>query len=116
MGIKTFDVASMVIEEANDRFAPIWEPNEEKCRILEQYCGAIDALIKDFDGESLDVEVDEIKMTICIQIECADMTIEACEHKYFELIQRANSFGFKATGNDTMLVEFVFPSIWDKTM
>lgn len=113
MAFKTFDVVSTVIEEANKRFAPIWEPDKEKTDILKQYCEAIDILIKEFDGQSLDVEVDEEKMLICIKLECSEITIEGKEHRYYDLIQRSVSFGFSGTNNDTMILELVFPSIWN---
>lgn len=113
MAFKTFDVVSTVIEEANKRFAPIWEPDKEKTDILKQYCEAIDILIKEFDGQSLDVEVDEEKMLICIKLECSEITIERKEHRCYDLIQRSVSFGFSGTNNDTMILELVFPSIWN---
>lgn len=114
MVFKTFDVASMVLEEANQRFAPIWEPDKEKLDILKQYCEAIDTLIEEFDGESLDIEVDETQMTICVQLECEDITIETQRHRYYDLIQRSVSFGFSSTENDTVVLKLVFPSIWNK--
>ena len=112
MKVKTFDVASSVIEEANKRFSALWQPDGEKYKIFEEYCGAIDGLIEEFGGESVEVEVDETNMGIRIQIEVSDMTIESPQHKYFALAQRAVSFGFAATESGAMAVEFVFPSIW----
>lgn len=116
MAFKAFDVVSTVIEEANQRFAPIWEPDKEKTDILKQSCEAIDILIIEFDGESLDVEVDEEKMLIYIQLECREITIESKEHRCYDLIQRSVSFGFSRTNNDTMLLELVFPSIWNRVI
>ena len=34
--VKCFDVVSMVVDEANSQFAPLWKPNEEKYKILKQ--------------------------------------------------------------------------------
>ena len=113
---KCFDVVSMVVEEAATQFAPLWRINDERCKILKQYCGAIDSLAAEFDGESFEVDIDDIKMTIGIKMECKDMTIESQTHKYYSLAQRAVSFGFSASENGNLVAEFVFPSIWDKAV
>ena len=114
--VKCFDAVTMVTDEATAQFAPMWRENKESKRILEQYCRAIDALSNEFGGESFDVEVDDIKMTITIRLECIDMTIKAQEHKYYELAQRAVSFGFSVSESGNLVVEFVFPSIWEKAL
>ena len=112
--VKCFDVVSMVVDEATTQFAPIWEPSNEKLKILKQYCGVIDSLAEEFGGVSFDVEVDDIAMTIAIQMECQDMTIESKHHRYYSLAQRAISFGFSTTDEGLLNAKFVFPSIWDK--
>lgn len=48
-----------------------------KLDILHEYCDAIDGILKEFDGDSIDVDIDDIKMTICITVECEDLTIES---------------------------------------
>ena len=111
---KCFDVVSMVVDEATAQFDPIWRPNNEKLRILKQYCGVLDSLAEEFGGVSFDGEVDDIAMTIAIQMECQDMTIESQQHKYYSLAQRAISFGFSATDEGLLNAKFVFPSMWDK--
>ena len=112
--VKCFDVVSMVVDEANKQFAPLWKPNKEKYQILEQYCQAIDELSDEFDGVSYDVEIDDIDMTIKIVLECTDMIIEQKQHRYYDLAQRALLFGFSASEEGNLNVEFTFPSIWDK--
>lgn len=114
--VTCFDVVSMVVEEATNQFSPVWELDDEKFKILGQYCGVIDSLAKEFDGESYDVEIDDIKMDIIISLECQDITIENHQHKYYELISRAKSFGFSTTENGNLSVNFVFPSVWKKVI
>lgn len=113
---KCFDVVSMVVDEATSQFAPIWKENEEKKEILEQYCEVIDSLSNEFDGESFEVDVDDIKMTISIKLECQDMTLRSKNHKYYELAQRAVSFGLSVSESGNLVVEFVFPSIWERAV
>lgn len=112
--VKCFDVVSMVVDEANERFHPLWKIDKEKYRILKQYCGVMDSLSEEFGGESFEVEVDEVAMTISISLACQDMTIEQKNHKYYSLAQRAVSFGFSRTEDGLLNATFVFPSVWDK--
>lgn len=114
--VKCFDVVSMVVEEATSQLAPLWKLNKDKYDILKQYCLTLDALANEFEGESFDVEVDDIKMTISIKMECQDITIKSQTHKYYSLAQRAVSFSFSSSKNGNLVVEFVFPSVWDKAV
>lgn len=115
--VKCFDVVNMVVEEASEQFKPIWKIDNEKLDILHEYCDAIDEILKEFDGDSIDVDIDEIKMTVSITIECEDLTIESKEHQFHQLVERAVRFGFsKSKEREAMCVNFVFPSVWGKTM
>lgn len=112
--VKCFDVVSMVVDEATDQFSPLWKINKERYGILKQYCDVLDSLVEEFDGESFDVEVDDIDMTIAITMECHEITIESQNHKYYSLAQRAIAFGFSVSNNGLLCAKFVFPSIWEK--
>lgn len=112
--MKCFDAASIVIEDANERFSPLWKTNEERLNIFKRYCEAIDLLSDEFDGESFEIEVDEITMGISVTLECDEIVIESKEHILYELAKGAVRCGFSATGEGTLLVRFVFPSIWNK--
>lgn len=112
--VKCFDVLSMVVTEATNQFSPIWKLDEEKYRILEQYCQVIDDLADEFDGVSYDVEIDDIAMTIAITLECQDMNIQTQSHKYYTLAQRAISFGFSVSNDGNLNMRLVFPSVWER--
>lgn len=112
--VNCFDTASMVIEDANERFAPLWKVDLEKLNVFKQYCGAVDLLAEEFDGESYEVEVDEITMEISVALECGEIVIKSKDHVLYELAKRAVRCGFSAASDDNLLVRFVFPSIWDK--
>lgn len=113
--VKCFDVVSMVVEEATKQFSPIWKLDDEKYRILEQYCTIIDDLSDEFEGISYDVEVDDINLTTAITLECPDMSIGQSAHKFYSLVQRAISVNFSSSEDGNLNIKFVFPSLWDKT-
>lgn len=113
--VECFDVMLMVVEEANKRFGSLWKVDESKQDILCQYCDAIDELAEEFDGESYDVEVDEITMSIKITLECGDMLIKDKNHAIYRLFDRSILFGFSVSKETQMLcVTFEFPGIWEK--
>lgn len=113
--VNCFDVASMVIEEANVRFAPLFRENREKLKIFEGYCEAIDTLSHEFNGESLTVEVDEELMTISVTMISPDILIDHREHIFYELLRRSLTVRFSVDG-ENLATTFVFPSIWDRVI
>lgn len=113
--INCFNVVSSVVEEANERFSPRWRLDQERYQILEQYCSVIDALIEEFDGESIEVSVDEdITMCVAIVLECPELTIQSKEHKFYDLIQRCIAFSFSQSDEENLEIKFIFPSLWIK--
>lgn len=114
--IRCFDIAEMVLDEATEQFSPIWVVDEEKKGTLKQYCDALDILSEEFNGQAFEVDVDEVKMTISIKMFCDE--IEVCDetHLLYKLGKVAKSMSFSySKEDDTMAVEFVFPSIWKKS-
>lgn len=114
--IKCFDVVDMVIEEASRQFAPLFRENAERKGILKEYCAALDELAEDFNGESFEVSVDDIEMTISVKLECSDILIQSKEHPFYELVERSTRFNISHGDGDNLAVEFIFPSIWEKTV
>lgn len=112
--INSYEYIKPVLDEAGDRFAPFFEEVPECRDILKSYCTAIDRLIDAFDGESLEIEVDEITMDISIRIEYPDMIIESKDHPFCKLVARAKSVSFSKGEGDLVSVCLVFPPIWEK--
>lgn len=112
--MKCFDVAKMVIENANEKFSPLWEPDEKTLDIFESYCNAIDALADEFGGVSYEVEVNEENFEITVVLECDKAIAQSSEHTLYELIKRSVRYGFSVSKDGTLLVKFVFPGIWDR--
>ena len=113
--INCFDVVSSVVEEANERFAPLWRLDQEKYKILEQYCSAIDSLIEEFDGESIEASVGEdTTMYVTIALECPELTVKSKEHKLYDLIERSIAFSFSQSEEENLVIKFLLPSLWVK--
>lgn len=112
--VKCFDVVSMVVEEATKQFAPLWKESEEDLKILKEYCNIIDALSEEFGGEAYKVEVDDIKMTVSVSVDCKDILINTKTNGFYALVERAISVGFSAIDSGAMTVTFVFPSVWER--
>lgn len=112
--IKCFDIASMVIDDATERFRPSMRLNHERVDIFKQYCSALDELSNEFEGESFEVEVNEITMEITVALECDEVVIESSNHVFYELVKRAVKYGFATSEEGNLIIKFVFPSLWDK--
>lgn len=112
--VKCFDVVEMVTDEASAQFKPLFRESREAKDILRQYCEELDALATEFNGESFEVEVDDAQMTIAIRMECPDIIIQSGQHRFFVLARNALAVRFSHGEHDTVAVEFVFPSIWEK--
>lgn len=113
--IKCFDAVEALVAEANKQFAPIWKLDEENYEILEQYCDVIDELSAKSNGESYEVEIDDITMTIAITMDCSDILINNKENnQLLTIAQHAVSISFSASDEGLLLVKFVFPSLWKR--
>lgn len=112
--VNCFDVVSMVVEEAANRFSPIYDLNEDKYKFLKDYCSVIDDIFKEFDGEYYDVEVDEITMKVSIAFGCDLITITSSKHRLYEIMRHACSVEF-CEKNGKIEVRLVFPSLWDRS-
>lgn len=112
--VKCYDVANMVIEDANERFAPLWKINTELLKVFKDYCNAIDSLVEEFGGTSFEVEVDEITMDVTVVLECDEVVIEKDNHVLYELAKRTIRYGFSVSEDGNLLIKFVFPGLWSK--
>ena len=117
--IKCYDVVSMVVEEASNQFKPLWKTNDAKLQCLHTYCNAFDVLLKKVSGDSIDVEIDDVKMNIKITIECDSIEVGSENKVYHDIAGQALSVTFKVSDDEKfedskLAIEFVFPSIWDK--
>lgn len=111
--VSCFEVVSMVVDEATERFSPLWRVNGDKIKILNQYCDVLDILSKEFNGVSYEVEVNEITMEIDIALECDEIIIESKDHVFYELIKRSIKYGFSVSEDGALIIKFVFPSVWE---
>lgn len=114
MGVTTKSILEMIVEEANERFYPTLKLHKEHYNILCQYCDIIDVLNKEFDSESVDIEVNEETLDIIFEIECGDVVIRERNHVFYELIKHTISHGFSATDEGLLKITLVFPGIWEK--
>lgn len=114
--IKCYDVVGMIVDEATRQFSPFWIENSEKRDILKQYCEALDLIGDECDADSFEVEVDDINMTISIKVITPEIIIENKNHVFYSLMKRAIKVEFSHDSEtEDACVEFVFPSIWDKS-
>lgn len=115
--IKCFSVVESVTDEATKRFGAMFHENADRKTILKQYCEAIDKIIDDISGNSIEVDVDEIKMTISIAIGCDEVIVYPEDNLFYQLAERSITIKFYPDEDDgSMVLEFVFPGIWERSI
>ena len=88
--------------------------NTENLDIFKQYCEIIDGYANEFDGESLDINVDKNTMEITVALGCRTFIIEAADHVFYELIKRTVRYSFSTDDDGNLVVKFIFPSLWER--
>lgn len=115
MKFSSFHVVEMVLEEANERFAPLFEPVQVRVDFLKQYCEAFDVLINEQGADNFNVEIDEANMTVNIDLVMTSVECSKTQPQLGQLIQRAMSFRVQAEDGVHLKLSFVYPSLWEKT-
>ena len=118
-GFSSFGMFEMILDGANEKFAPSFKPDDGRLKILKEYCSVIDDLIEsstDFENEqqaAFGVEVNEYDMTVHFTIGVPEIVDEnPGDSKLVKLIQRAVSMKIEIADADTIALHLVFPSVW----
>lgn len=111
MGVKCFDVANMVIEEATKQFGPTLHLDDRKLAELEKQCEVIDTIAEYFDGVSYEVTVDNETTDITIALVCGEITIFD-ESSFLDVIKCTKKLKFGAVDDEHFQVDFVFGGVW----
>lgn len=114
MRFKSFPAASAVLDTANERFAPMFQPVPERVKILEQYCSAIDEMAELYDGTEFECEIDEMNMTVKLSVVLTEVKVEKWTAPFNQLAERSLSFRVDHCEEDSIRIAFVFPSLWEK--
>lgn len=110
--VKCYDVCKMVMDETTARLALSYTPNDELIAGIWEICADFDRLVKDCDGESFTVEVNEEDMSIDMILECDGVEATSVKDPLCRLIRVAQKFSFSATKDSSLHVEFTFPGVW----
>lgn len=113
MNIKCFDVVSIVVEEATKQYSPDFVLNDNKLRILKQYCDAIDYIKDEINATEYEAEIIDDNKTVSISIECSNLFVDSVNHAFCHLLRRSIACTLSYVDDDTFKINFIFPSLWD---
>lgn len=116
MKVKTFNVVEMIAEEAEKQFKPLWQINRNDYAILKEYCEALDELTKEFNAESVEVQIEEPEMEISITLSCNNYVSLPADCRFYLFAGRAKSISFSISENKYLDIKFTFPSIWRRAI
>ncbi len=112
--IQSFDVLTMIAEEADERFAPFFIRKKTAILPFESICKEIDDLLLNHSGIYFEIEVDEITMQIRITLSFS-VASDALLDEAANIFISAGQITFAsvpATGE--FLITYHFPGIWEK--
>lgn len=113
--VKTFDIISAVIYAKADEISDNYKVNPESMRILEQYCTAIDDIVKECNVNQITGDViDGNKVVISIVSSYFVCQTEQMYTAYYGLIERAIEFNVTNVNKGDIQLEFVFPTVFSK--
>ena len=115
--IKCYDIVESITDEATRKFGHLFTENEDRKNMLAYYCSLIDDIIDVISGNSLEVEVDEIGMTISIAIGCEENSMSIDDDLLSNLSDLSlDVYTYLDEDRGDTMIKFVFPGIWEKTI
>jgi hypothetical protein len=110
---RCYDSMIELVEEASDKFGEGAMLNESKFDSLKYICKVTDRFIEEFECESYEVSVDEIKKRFTIELVCAEVIFEnGRSNEFFSLIQLLSSFSFSKKGTDCICIVMNIDNMW----
>lgn len=117
MEFSSYHIADFVLDEATQQFAPMFRLSQERLDIFKQYCSVLDRMVEEFNGSTLQVEVDDEDMSVHMTLELDEFTVDSSDRAVFtQLIEHAISVRFEHGDEDTLRMTLVFPSLWEKAV
>lgn len=109
-----WEVVQDMIQKVTPRLSVEWCLNEEKAKILQEYCDSIDVIAERFDGLAYGAEMNREKKTVSVVLDCLPVTVFSDERRFYDLVERSINVSFSSTKEGDLSIMFVFPSVWDR--
>ena len=119
---KCYDVASMVIEEATDKFKDEYALNKYRLKQIEGYCILFDEMCEEFNGDSYTVEIDDDK-DIRITLGCESFIVRDKNSPFYEALKNSKIAFFsepsskenenRNLGEEWVQFTLVYNGVWD---
>lgn len=109
-----YNIVKSVVAEASKQFGGKWIITDAVWMRLQVDCEILDILIKEFDCEWIQVDIDDETMEMIVCLACPDIIFEkGRSHPFFHLLQDAKAIRFSAE-EDLIKVSIVFKPIFSK--
>ena len=115
MEFNSYLITKDVVDEATERFSPLWKLDLERWDILQDTCEFIDRMLSEADAEEITVEVNEETKQIVYNIVSPYLVAKDRSAATFSLLECAVTTRFyKQEDSGYFVIEMVFPSVWKK--
>lgn len=113
MEFSSYLISRFVLDDVDERLAPEMVPVPERLEALQEYCAVMDGILLEHGGE-IETVVNE-DLTVSFRMTLDDLEVNRKEKIGFQLLaERAVGLRFAAAGEDKILVELTFPSLWER--
>ena len=116
MEIKCFDATKSLIEELEEALKDGYKINKEAVREYEKFCSLIDALIKEWESEYLEVEI-PMNGQVNVTIEAFQTEVDKESGVFPMVLSMCKNLLFTAADDQTCKTRvcFIFPSLVKKS-
>lgn len=113
--IRCYDAFGVVFDEATERFSVSGlKENSKKRENIKIICEKIDDFADEFGGTEVYIKIDEEDTSIIIELTCEEIEILDSKHMFYIVSRCANNIEFRCgEKQDSIIVSFEFPGIWD---
>ena len=114
MRFKSFDIVNIVLSKTNEWLGKDFKIVNDKVKVLEQYCSAIDKIIDRNHGDEISCDVNEETLAVLIEFVIEQLSVDDPKNDMFtQLVARSAMFSISNDDGEHIRVSFVFPSLWE---
>lgn len=114
--VTCLDATNMLLDEATERFKPLFNINNSKAEALRKKCVLIDKMVSMFDCDSLDVDIDEITMNISFTFVCEDFEVSRNDVWFINVLKDAKIVEIDRADDLHIKLKIVYSGVWVKAL
>lgn len=112
--MKVFDLVFSYAQSVSEDELDGYSINEDCIEKLKADCSILDEIVKNWEPESIDVDVVTDRKLLMITLYIGTITIDGFVNDYYKLFADSVSFGFWNDGSGSLVLSFAFDEVFEK--